>query len=238
MASELPNVTCELCGFDGARWSETDLRRTLARADDLIRHVIDGSSLVSDFDAAQLEVDDPRLAVHHVMHFVDGLARQRGDREAFEAMVGTVESIQRSDGGVPKIAVDEAVVDMGGVVGDGQAHRQHHGRPWQALCLFSADVIDELSAEGHPIAAGGAGENLTIRGLDWSRLRGGLTFTVGDVRCRTSVPAEPCSTIAACFADGDWLRIDPERHSGSARWYASVLAGGVIHPGDPVTVTA
>ena len=40
------------------------------------------------------------------------------------------------------------MVDAAGIVGDRQGNRQHHGRPWQALCLFSIYVIDDLAACG------------------------------------------------------------------------------------------
>lgn len=238
MAMETVGVTCDICGFDGDRWSETDLVRTLARADDLIAHAVAGGAVVSDLDTARLRTGDPSAGAHVLMHHLADLARRRREGEVFGRMVGRIESIQRSGGGVPKLSVTEAVVDVGGIVGDGQAHRQHHGRPWQALCVYSADVIGALRAEGHPIGAGRAGENLTISGIEWSRLRGGLTLTVGDVSACLVCPADPCSNIVACFRDADWSRIDHQMHPGWSRWYASVIAGGVIRPGDSVTVTA
>ena len=86
--------------------------------------------------------------------------------------------------------------------------------------------------------AGGAGENLTIRGIDWSRMRGGLTITIGDVVLRTSRPAAPCHKIGDCFIERDWNRIDHVERPGWARWYASVLPAAPSSPGDAVTVTA
>jgi MOSC domain-containing protein YiiM len=72
--------------------------------------------------------------------------------------------LSRSDGGVPKHSTDHVTVGFRGVDGDRQATRAHHGSPWQALCLWSREVIDALVAEGHPIAPGAAGENVTIAG--------------------------------------------------------------------------
>lgn len=118
-----------------------------------------------------------------------------------------------------------------------QAARMHHGRPWQALCLWSSQVIATLATEGHPIAAGSAGENVTVSGIDWATMRAGTIIDLGDVRCQLSGPAEPCSKNARWFVDGDYMRMDHQRHLGSSRWYASVLHPGVISVGDPVTIS-
>jgi MOSC domain-containing protein YiiM len=226
-----------VCGFDASRWSDDDLERTLAHAGDLIGYVLSGSP--EGLAAQPLDVDDdPVVATHAVMHRLDELAATRRSLEQFEPMVGSVGSLQASSGGVPKLPIAEAVVGPGGIDGDGQNNRRNHGRPWQALCLYSSDLLEVLAAEGHPIAAGSTGENLTMSGVDWSRMRGGLTIEIGDVRLRTSSPAAPCHKIGDCFVDRDWIRIDHVDHPGWSRWYASVLTGGTIRPGDQVTITA
>jgi MOSC domain-containing protein YiiM len=186
--------------------------------------------------------DDQIASAHALMHHLDVLAAARRERDPFEPMIGLVDSIQSSTGGVPKLPVDEAIVGPSGIEGDGHNNRRNHGRPWQALCLYSSDLLAELAAEGHPIRAGSAGENLTISGIDWTRMRGGLTVTIGadptPVRLQTSGPAAPCHKIGDCFVDREWSRIDHAEQPGWARWYASVRAGGSIRPGDTVTITA
>ncbi len=232
-------LTCDVCGFEASRWSADDLERTLVHADDLIGFVLAGSADHVSLAARPIELDDdPVVATHAVMHRLDELAAIRRSLEPFEPMVGSVDSLQVSPGGVPKLATAEAVVGPGGIDGDGQSNRRNHGRPWQALCLYSSDLLDVLATEGHPIVAGGAGENLTISGVDWSRMRGGLTIEIGDVRLRTSSPAAPCHKIGDCFVERDWNRIDHVARPGWSRWYASVLTGGTIVPGDRITVTA
>jgi hypothetical protein len=233
-------LTCDRCGFDGSEWSANDVERTLSMADDLIGHVVAGGpDPPSDLDhRGAIDGDDPEAAVHAVMHRLDELARWRRAREPFEPMSGTVSSLQTSGGGVPKRGVDVAEIGRGGMAGDVQGNRHHHGRPWQAICLYSRDVLDALVTEGHPIVAGGAGENLTLSGVDWSRIRGGLTISVGEVRLRTSGPTTPCRKIAGCFLDRDWNRIHHGHHPGWSRWYASVITGGTIRRGDPVIVTS
>ena len=237
-------LTCPVCGFDGSRWSDTDLERTLVHAADLVGYVLDGADdeLTRAARAGTVDIVDtdgaPVASTHALMHRLDELASLRRSREPFAPMTGRVESLHASGGGVPKPAIPVADIGPGGVVGDVQGNRTHHGRPWQAICLYSAERIADLAGEGHPIVAGGVGENVTIAGVDWSRLRGGLTITIGDVVLRTSAPAAPCRKIGANFADGDWNRIDHADHPGWARWYASVRRGGIVRPGDQVTVTS
>ena len=54
-----------------------------------------------------------------------------------------------SPGGLPKLAVREAVVTQLGLIGDDHKFPEIHGGPERALCLFSLDRIIELQAEGH-----------------------------------------------------------------------------------------
>lgn len=152
---------------------------------------------------------------------------------AHQAQRGEVVQLARSGGGVPKAAVPELAIGWGGADGDRQAHRQHHGRPWQALCLWSADVIDALRAEGHPVTAGGAGENVTVRGLDWSAVRPGVRLRVGSAECVVSAWAEPCKNIADCFVGRDFRRIDAAK-GPVARAYATVTRPGSVAVGDDI----
>ena len=237
----MTSLTCVDCGFDGARWSDDDLERTLVHADDLVGYVLEGAA--AEFvDSVAMEpivsVDDPVASAHAVMHRLHEVAAARRVAHEFEPMTGRVESLQASGGGVPKVSIPVAEIGPGGMVGDVQGNRRNHGRPWQAVCLYSTDLIASLRSEGHPITAGGTGENITISGIDWSRMRGGLTITIGDVELRTSGPAAPCHKIGDCFTERHWNRIDHAERPGWARWYASVLGGGTVAPGDTVTVSA
>lgn len=174
---------------------------------------------------------------HRGVHRLRELGRVLHDLGAgAPTQAGTVERINVSDGGVPKSAVDEAEVGERGLVGDRQAARQHHGRPWQALCLWSSEVIDALQAEGHPIDAGSAGENLTLAGLDWSTMRPGTRVLIGEVVAEVASWAPPCKKNAGWFADGRFDRIDHDRHPGWARSYAWVLEPGRVRTGDQVVV--
>jgi len=147
---------------------------------------------------------------------------------------GRIESINTSRGGVPKAPVFEAFVTPEGIDGDHQRDRRFHGGPDRAVMIFSLDVINALRSEGHPIAAGSTGENLTLSGLDWTALSPGAEVAIGEVRLRITKYASPCHKIAGSFADGDVSRISEQAHPGWSRVCARVVSEGLIRIGDPV----
>jgi MOSC domain-containing protein YiiM len=237
----MTTLICVDCGFDSARWSQSDLERTLAHTDDLVGYVLEGADddLVGQAAAEPVIADDDLVSsTHSVMHRLHDLALLRRDAGGFVPMVGRVDSLQASGGGVPKASIPSAEIGSTGISVDVQGNRKNHGRPWQAICLYSSELLAALRSEGHPIAAGSTGENITVSGVDWTRLRGGLTITTGEVILFTSGPAAPCHKIGESFVDRHWNRIDHGEWPGWARWYASVLRGGTVRPGDEVTVTA
>ena len=172
-------------------------------------------------------------ASHHLMDVGRGL---QALGVGAPRQVGSVAQLNVSDGGVPKSPVEVADVGHRGLVGDRQAARQHHGRPLQALCLWSWEVIDALRAEGHPIAAGSAGENVTLSGLDWTTIRPGVRLRIGEVLADVSAYATPCKKNAQWFADGDFNRMLHDRHPGWSRTYAWVREPGRVRTGDEVVV--
>jgi len=178
-----------------------------------------------------------RQSIHDGVHALADVGRIRhhlghGARPA----TGKVEQMHVSNGGVPKEPVAAATVGPAGVAGDAQADRRHHGRPIQAVCLWSSDVISSLRAEGHPIAAGNAGENITLSGIGWSELRPGSRITVGPVPMLVSAHAIPCAKNAQWFSDQNFNRILHDRHPGFSRLYAIPLSPGTVSVGDPVVV--
>jgi len=92
-------------------------------------------------------------------------------------------------------------------------------------------VIDAFAAAGHPIAAGSAGENITLRGLDWALVRPGTRLRIGGVLCEISSWALPCKKNARGFTGGDFMVMHHDRGPVS-RAYATVLEPGSIHVGD------
>lgn len=152
-------------------------------------------------------------------------------------MKGAIHQVNVSGGGVPKRPVGEGRVTALGLEGDRQAKPGIHGGPYRALSLLALEVIEALAAEGHPIAPGSVGENLTVRGLDWVRVVPGTALRLGDeVRIRITSYAAPCRTIAGSFSDGNMNRLNRVRAPGRSRLYAEVLREGVVRPGDAVEV--
>ncbi len=185
-----------------------------------------------------LGADDP-LAV--AVESTDSLLSAAGRAVAEQSshpQTGILERISVSGGGVPKQSTDAVHIGARGLDGDTQKTRRHHGRPFQAVCLFSAEVISELRSEGHPITAGSVGENLTVAGIDWSGIRPGTRLRIGDgenpVVLEVTSWAPPCQNIAGSFSDGWFRHLDFDLHPGRARAYAWVLASGEIRAGDPL----
>jgi MOSC domain-containing protein YiiM len=152
--------------------------------------------------------------------------------------VGRVEGLQRSEGGVPKLAIDRAEVRRSGMEGDRQADRRFHGGPMRALCLYSAERIGALVGEGHPVVPGMLGENVTIAGLPWEQVTPGTVLRVGPVEMEVTSYTAPCAKISAAFSDGDFTRIGQKVNPGWSRVYATILREGSIAVGDPVRLLA
>lgn len=213
------------------RFSDTDLRATLRDADVLL--MAHGATPERRARvAAAIASLDPVDALHAAW---PELLAARDDRLLPARASGRVARLSRSGGGVPKLAADAVTVGFRGVEGDRQATRAHHGRPWQALCLWSSEVIDLLVADGHPIAPGSAGENVTIHGLQWPDVTPGVRLRIGEVLCQVSAYAVPCKQNARWFADGRFQRI---HHSNGpvSRVYATVFEPGTIRSDDTVVL--
>ena len=148
-----------------------------------------------------------------------------------------LESINVSGGGVPKQSVKEALITSAGVAGDRQRDLRFHGGPDRAVTLFSAERIELLRAEGHPIEAGSTGENLTVSGLDWDGIAPGARLRIGQAELEITRYASPCAKIAGSFTGGDFGRLSQKAYPGWSRLCARVLREGLVREGDPVEVT-
>lgn len=167
----------------------------------------------------------------------DDLPRRGAEGVGAVGPRGTLARINVSYGGVPKWPVEEAEIGVLGVVGDRQANREIHGGPEKALCLWSLEVIEALQREGHPVAPGSTGENLTIRGLAWETLAPGMWLRIGaEVLVEITDYTTPCRTIWSSFRFRRYGRISQKKHPGESRLYARVLQGGRIAAGDAVEV--
>lgn len=240
---------CPVCRFDGEHYTMEDhvgtLRSLGARwswtIEGIAPSLIEASNPTGGSTLAELgryvqacfDVGDAHGGGHG-LHLAGRLRHSLG--AGASTQVGRVVGVFASDGGVPKVAIDEAVVGYRGLERDRQASRKHHGRVWQALCLWSADVIDALRAEGHPIGPGRAGENVTVADLDWPSLRPGVQVRLGSVLAEVSAYATPCAKNAAWFVGRNFDRMAQGRHPGWSRVYASVIADGVARLDDEAVI--
>ena len=150
---------------------------------------------------------------------------------------GRIVQISVSPGGVPKLPIDAARVTTDGVEGDAHRNRRHHGGPDRAVCLYSMDAIRTLLAEGHVVAPGTLGENVTVEGLEWTCVAPGVRLRLGsDVLLEVTRYTTPCFNIKAAFVDGEVARVSQKRHPGWSRVYTRVLQEGMIRTGDPATL--
>ena len=143
-------------------------------------------------------------------------------------------SINVSGGGVPKLARDACAVRRGGLESDRQRDLENHGGSERAVSVYSMELIEALRAEGHPIAPGSIGENLTLAGLPWKELRPGVRLEVGEVVLEFASYAAPCQIIAASFSDARVVRVSEKVNPGWSRLYARVVKEGTLRVGDRV----
>ena len=152
---------------------------------------------------------------------------------------GRIVQLSVSPGGVPKLAVPEARVTALGLEGDAHRDLEHHGGSERAVCLFSLERIHALQAEGHLIAPGTIGENVTIEGLEWSLVAPGSRLQLGaEVVIEVTRYTTPCMNIARAFKGGNFARVSEKRHPGDSRVYARVLQTGTVRAGDAVRLMA
>jgi MOSC domain-containing protein YiiM len=152
--------------------------------------------------------------------------------------------ISISPGGIPKRAIPEALITHEGIRGDRWSHPDIHGGPNQALLLITSEGIDELIAQGFALYPGALGENLTTLGLDRRQFRVGQRYRVGEVLLEITKRRAPCSTLNVYGPAIQRAVFDPQVKAGDAaspRWglsgfYARVLRGGALRPGDPIAL--
>ena len=149
-------------------------------------------------------------------------------------MSARIVQLSVSSGGVPKMSVPAARVTVDGLEGDAHCYR-HHGGLERAVCLYPIEAIARLRLEGHSIAPGSIGENVTVEGLDWSAVVPGSHLHLGErVLLEVTRYTTPCRTITGVFKDGDVARVSQKTYPGWSRVCARVLVEGLIRRDDPV----
>ena len=102
------------------------------------------------------------------------------------------------------------------------------------MCLFDAEYVAALAAQGHPMQPGAVGENFDLSGLPWSECaRPGARIALGrDCLLEISEVTAPCATTKIGFLKGDNSLRDERKCKGKSRWYARVLRDGWVFRGD------
>lgn len=217
------------------QFTSTDAKRTVANLDAIWSLYAEGrdASMIAHLypDALTGDLADDLLSVWSAWSAAGPALRLAGELPSQAR--GRVANLHLSDGGLPKAGCAEVEVSWSGVIGDRQASRNHHGRPWQALCIWSTEVINSFREQGHPIAPGLAGENITVSGLAWADVRAGVRLQIGSVLCEVSAFALPCFQNKRWFIAGDFETMHHERGPVS-RVYATVLQPGSIAIDDEV----
>src|SRR5256885_8560132 len=91
-----------------------------------------------------------------------------------------IHSLNISNGGVPKLAIERCEVRSHGLAGDRQRDRRYYGGPERAVSLYSLELIEALTAQGPGGAPGALGENLTLARADLSRMTPGALVQAGE----------------------------------------------------------
>jgi len=148
--------------------------------------------------------------------------------------VGKVVGLHTSDGGVPKLATRVLEVTSSGCIGDRQNDLKHHGGINKAVCLFQAEIMNELVNDGHPISPGSTGENILMTGIPVGEIRPGVRLIFPNVELVITQDAPPCKTIMLSFTGGQFNAISHKKRPNFTRWYAKVSKEGSIRIGDSI----
>lgn len=121
-----------------------------------------------------------------------------------------------------------------GVTGDTIGNPKVHGGAQKAAYLFSEDLYS-FWKERYPSLNwefGMFGENLTVEGLDETKLFIGSLYRIGDAIVRITTPREPCFKLGLRFEDQGI--IDAFIKHGRPGTYISVVEPGFVEKGDPM----
>ncbi len=161
-------------------------------------------------------------------------------------MGGILKQVNRSNGGLPKYAVDEPVmITPDRLEGDRWRNLQFHGGPRKAILMASAEFIDDLAKRGFPVFYGAIGENLTVAGLDPHQWRAGQRYRVGqDAVIELTTLRTPCSNLFVYGPEIAYEMYDAQCNAGDVaapHWahggfYARVVTPGLVKAGDAVTL--
>ncbi len=148
----------------------------------------------------------------------------------------------------------EQVTLIAGIGIEGDAHAgatvKHRSRArWnktlpnlRQVHLMHAELFDELAEQGFKVEPGQLGENVTTRGLDLLNLPTGTLLRIGpEAVVEVTGLRNPCVQIDR-FQDGLLKAVLTKDEDGELVRKAGIMSvvvhGGLVKPGDPITVEA
>ena len=128
--------------------------------------------------------------------------------------------------GTQKTSVPESDVRKDwGIQGDAHAGKWH-----RQVSLLSYEKIEAFRARGAEIEDGAFGENIIVQGIDFATLPVGTKFACNDVVLELTQIGKECHSGCAIFKKmGECIM--PKQGV-----FTKVLHGGIIRPGDELTI--
>lgn len=120
-----------------------------------------------------------------------------------------------------------------GLTGDEHASPQFHGGPDKAVLVYCHEHYETWSRDWIPGAGpGGFGENLTISGLDETRVAIGDRLRIGTVELEVTEPRGPCSKLGRRWNRPDLVA--EVLRTARPGWYCRVINPGILRAGQVV----
>lgn len=132
-----------------------------------------------------------------------------------------------------KVGMKKDPVSSGQLIeGHGIRSDAHAGPYHRQISLLAQESIDKMRAKGADVAPGSFAENLTTQGIDLPSLPvGTIIRTSGGATLEVTQIGKVCHDRCAIYAAvGDCVM--PREGI-----FVRVLAGGVVSPGDTITIT-
>lgn len=125
-----------------------------------------------------------------------------------------------------------------GLTGDAVADTHHHGGPFQAILLYSAEHYPDWRAEWNrpDLGPGAFGENLTVSGASEDSVCIGDLLQIGEARLAVTSPRTPCNTLSLHLSVPDVVKTVLQNHRSG--WYVRVEQEGWIEAGQGVELLA
>ncbi|MFD1553450.1 MOSC domain-containing protein [Putridiphycobacter roseus] len=123
------------------------------------------------------------------------------------------------------------ILGFNDVVGDDVVDRKYHGGIDKACYAYSKEAYGfwQKKYPAHTLENGFFGENITIEGLDESKMKIGDRFEIGTAIIEVSQPRQPCFKLGIRFGSQKILK--PFIQAPYPGAYFRVIQSGTIHMG-------